>query len=130
MRDGLASLGVKRCSRCQKFFHSSDAASLFDDGAELACYGCVHLWWPDRKGTLELQNRETVEHKLVHWLVTYHDARLIQKSHKLPDEQLQQFRLIADCDQCDGTGKLLGSHCRYCGGEGTMWVVIPKDAEQ
>jgi hypothetical protein len=130
LREGLGLLGVKRCSWCKKFFRSSEPAALFDDGAELVCYGCIHEWWPHTCGGLELKDRETMEHKLVRWLVTYHGARLIQQSHKLPDEQLQEFRIAAECDQCEGTGMLLGSHCRYCGGEGTMWVVIAKNAGQ
>jgi hypothetical protein len=130
LRDGLALLGVKRCENCKRFYRSSDAAALFDDGVEMVCYVCIHEWWPRRGGELELKDRETIEHKLVRWLVAHHNAQLIQQSHKLPDEQSQEFRLAADCDQCEGTGTLLGGHCRYCGGEGTMWVVIPKSVER
>ena len=32
LRDGLALLGVKRCENCKRFYRSSDAAALFDDG--------------------------------------------------------------------------------------------------
>jgi hypothetical protein len=130
LRDGLALLGVKRCENCSKFYRSSDAAALFDDGAETVCYVCIHDWWPRRSGELDLKNREAAEHKLVRWLVAHHDAQLIQQSHKLPEEQLQELKLAADCDQCEGTGKLLGGHCRYCGGQGTMWVVIRKSVGQ
>jgi hypothetical protein len=130
MRDGLGLLGVKRCENCRRFFRTSDEAGLFDDGAEAICYGCIHEWWPRRAGEMELSDREPIEHKLVRWLVTHHNARLIQQSHKLPADQLQEFRLAADCDQCEGSGTLLGAHCRYCGGDGRLWVVIPKNQEQ
>ena len=130
MRDGLGLLGVKRCENCKKFYRMSEAAALFDDGVEVVCYGCIHEWWPRRGGEMELSDRESIEHKLVRWLVAHHNAQLIQRSHKLPDEQSQEFRLAADCNQCEGTGTLLGAHCRYCGGEGTLWVVIPKNQEQ
>ena len=99
LRDGLALLGVKRCENCKRFYRSSDAAALFDDGVEMVCYVCIHEWWPRRGGELELKDRETIEHKLVRWLVAHHNAQLIQQSHKLPDEQSQEFRLAADCDQ-------------------------------
>jgi hypothetical protein len=130
MRDGLALAGVRRCENCKKFYRSSDAALLFDDGAETVCYVCIHEWWPRRGGELELKDRETIEHKLVRWLVAHHNAQLIQRSHKLPAEPMQEFKLVAGCDQCEGTGTLLGGHCRYCGGEGKLWVVIPKNIEQ
>jgi hypothetical protein len=126
MRDGLALVGAKRCSRCKRFYPASDAAALFDDGTELICYGCIREWWPERSGTLELKDRETVEQKMVRWLVSHHDARVIHQASKLPDEQRVEFRFVADCDQCAGTGQMLGGHCRYCAGGGTMWVVIPK----
>src|ERR1700693_2799541 len=86
MRDGLALVGVRRCENCKKFYRCSDAALLFDDGAETVCYVCIHEWWPKRGGELELKDRETIEHKLVRWLVAHHNAQLIQQSHKLPAE--------------------------------------------
>ncbi len=122
--DGMALLGVKRCENCRKFYRTSDTAALFDDGVEAVCFGCVHEWWPRRSG------ESPIEHKLVRWLVAHHHAQLIQQSHKLPADQLQEFRLAAACDQCQGSGTLLGAHCRYCGGEGKLWVVIPKNQEQ
>ena len=130
MRDGLALLGIKRCENCRRFFRNSDAAALFDDGVEAVCYGCVREWWPRRSGEMELSDRGPMEHKLVRWLVANHNARLIQQSHKLPADQLQEFRLVADCDQCQGSGTVLSGHCRFCGGEGKLWVVIPKNQEQ
>jgi hypothetical protein len=125
MRSGVGLLGVKRCENCKKFYRTSDAAALFEDGVEAVCYGCIHEWWPRRCGEMELSDRETIEHKLVRWLVAHHNAKLIPQSHKLPDERSQDFRLAADCDQCGGTGIVLEARCRYCGGEGTLWVVIP-----
>src|ERR1700683_2108781 len=130
MRDGLALVGVKRCENCRRFYRTSDAAALFDDGVEAVCYGCVPEWWPRRGGEMELSDREPIEHRLIRWLVAHHNARLIQQSHKLPADQLQEFRLVADCYQRQGTGTVLGAHCRYCGGEGKLWVVIPKNQEQ
>jgi hypothetical protein len=126
LRDGLALLGVKRCFRCLKFFQTSDAGSLFDAGAELVCYACTRAWWPEYGGSLEVKERDAVEHKLVRWLASHHGARVIHQSSKLPDEQHVEYRFVANCDQCEGTDQMLGGHCRYCGGSGTMWVFIPK----
>jgi hypothetical protein len=130
MREGLALVGVRRCENCRKFYRCSDAAVLFDDGAETVCYDCIHEWWPRRGGELERKDREAIEHKLVRWLVAHHNAQLILQSHKLPPEELQELRLVAGCDQCQGSGTLLSGHCRYCGGEGRVWVVIPKKEGQ
>ena len=105
MRDGLALMAVKRCENCKRFYRSSDAAALFDDGTEVVCYVCIHEWWPRRGGELELKDRETIEHKLMRWLVAHHHAQLIPPSHKLSDEQSQEFRLAADCDQCAVVGQ-------------------------
>jgi hypothetical protein len=129
MRDGLALLGAKRCAECKKFFRSSDTAVLFDSGPEQVCYPCLPIWWKQRSGELELKEREAIEHKLVRWLINYHGAELIQRARRLPEEQQQEFRLAAECDQCEGTGTSLGARCRYCGGEGSMWVVIPKNPD-
>jgi len=129
MRSGLGLLGVKRCSRCQAFFHSSDSAAMFGDGAESVCYGCIPAWWPARSETIESTDRLPIEHRLVRWLVAHHNARPIQQSHKLPEESLQEFRLLISCEQCEGTGKLLGGHCHYCGSQGAMWLVVPKVAD-
>src|ERR1035438_4288059 len=91
LREGVALLGVKRCENCRKFFRSSDAAALFDDGVEMVCYSCVHEWWPKRGGEMELKDRVAIEHKLVRWLVNHHNAELIQKSRQLPNEQMQEL---------------------------------------
>ena len=129
LRDGLALLGVKRCARCKRFYQISDGSALFDDGFEMICYACIREWWPERGGALELKDRGAVEHKLVRWLASHHDARLIHQAAKLPDDEHVELRFVANCDQCDGSGQMLGSHCRYCGGGGTMWVVVPKVEE-
>jgi DnaJ-class molecular chaperone len=35
---------------------------------------------------------------------------------------LQEFRVIATCSECDGTGQ----GCHFCDGHGTVWVVAPE----
>jgi len=129
MRSGLSMLGIKRCSSCQAFFHLTDSAALFADSGESVCYGCIPAWWPARSETLDSTDRLPIEHRLVRWLVAHHNGRLIQQSHKLPEENLQEFRLLISCEQCEGTGKLLGGHCHYCGSQGAMWLVVPKVAD-
>lgn len=129
MRYGLDLLGVRRCSLCKQFFQSSDQSALFNDGTELVCFGCIQEWWPAYSGTLEVADRQSIERKLVRWLGAHHRAEIIHQFRKLPDEQSEEFRFVADCDQCGGTGELLGAQCRYCGGKREMWIVIPKTVD-
>jgi hypothetical protein len=124
MRHGLSLLEVKPCFRCRRFFRAEPGA-LFDGGV-LVCFACVPEWWPLRSPELGLKDRELIEHRLVRWLLTHHNAHVIYQAEKLPPDQPQEFRLVTDCEECDGTGTLVGSRCHYCSGRGTLWVVIPK----
>lgn len=125
MRHGLSLLEVKPCSRCRRFFRAQPGA-LFDSGGELICFGCLPEWWPQRSPELSLKERELIEHRLVRWLLAHHHAHVIYQAEKLPADQPQEFRLVTDCEECDGTGTLTGSRCHYCNGRGTLWVVIPR----
>jgi len=118
----LALLGLKQCSRCRRYLRSGDPGALFDAG-ELVCYKCVHDWWLTKSPELPVKDRTTVEHKLVHWLIYQHHAKVIKQTGKvLAPEGL---RLVASCIECNGTGKdTAGGPCSHCAGSGTFWVVL------
>jgi hypothetical protein len=125
LRQGLSLLDIKPCSSCRRFFRAEPGA-LFDAGHEFACFGCIPNWWPRRSPQLSARDRELMEHRLVRWLLSHHHAHVIHQAEKLPPDRPQEFRLVTDCEECEGTGNLLGSRCHYCNGRGTLWVVIPK----
>jgi hypothetical protein len=125
LKGGLELLGVKACCWCQKLFRAFEPGSLFD-GGELVCYGCVRDWWPARSPTVAVAERDTIEHKLVHWLLKYHGAKVIRDEEKLPPEDRHQGRLVAACEECEGKGVWAGAKCHFCGGRGSLWLVIPK----
>jgi hypothetical protein len=125
LRQGLSLLDIKPCSPCRRFFRAEPGA-LFDAGYELVCFGCIPNWWPQRSPQLSARDRQLMEYRLVRWLLAHHHAHVIHQAEKLPPDQPQEFRLVTDCEECEGTGTLVGSRCHYCNGRGTLWVVIPK----
>ena len=125
LRHGLSLLEVKPCLQCRRFYRAEPGA-LFDGGGALVCFGCVPDWWTRRSPELNLKDRESTEHRLVRWLLAHHGARIVHQAEKLPPDQPQAFRLVADCEECDGLGSIGASRCHYCNGRGTLWVVIPK----
>lgn len=127
VKQGLALLGVQACVRCVKFFRISDPGSLFDAG-QMVCFNCIPQWWPERSPELSVADRETVERKLVHWLLNYHQAKAIKRSDEASAAGSQEFRIVACCEECSGTGVFASSRCHFCGGRGTLWVVIPRES--
>jgi hypothetical protein len=123
--DGLALLGVKRCSQCKQFFRSADPGALFDYG-KLVCFGCIPEWWSSQSGQLSVTNREEIEAKLAAWLRKYHRAEVMKEApEKLPAST--EFQIVTTCRECRGSGKLLeGERCRFCSGLGTVWIVVSK----
>jgi len=121
LKGALLLLGVKQCCWCRKYFLSPDARALFD-GDELVCYGCIQEWWQHRCPELSIEKRQAVEHKLLRWLVSHHDAKVIRQTEKLP--QRIELKILAACERCGGTGKSdTGGKCHPCGGCGNFWVV-------
>jgi hypothetical protein len=125
LRQGLSLLDIKPCSQC-RHFRRTEPGAMFDSGGAFVCFGCVPEWWMQRSPELNLKDRESMEHKLVRWLLAHHHAHLVHQAEKLPPDQPQEFRLVTDCEECEGTGKFGGNRCHYCNGRGTLWVVIPK----
>jgi len=125
LRQGLSLLDVKPCSRCGRFSRGEPGA-LFDTGGAFVCFGCIPEWWTQRSPELNLKDRESMEHRLVRWLLAHHHAHVVHQIEKLPADQAQEFRLVTDCEECEGTGTMVGTRCHYCNGRGTLWVVIPK----
>lgn len=127
LRSGLELLGVKACCCCQNLFRATEPGSLFDAG-DLVCFACIHHWWTERSRVLAAPERELIEHKLVHWLLNHHGAKVIHDHQKLPADDQQGLRLIASCEECDGKGVWAGSRCHFCDGTGALCLVIPKPA--
>ena len=122
--DALAQVGLKRCSCCGKFFQSADPKALFK-GREVVCYRCLSKWWPHRRGQLSTIERDSIEHKLVHWLIREHNADIVRDPAKL-GEKADKISMIASCLECNGTGISDGRTCSRCY-DGNIWVVTPRD---
>ncbi len=125
LKSGLELLGVRACTCCQNLFRATEPGNLFDAG-DLVCFACIRHWWPERSGKLASQDRQLIEHKLAHWLLNHHGAKVYYDHNKMPPEDQQELRLTAACEECEGKGVWAGTKCRFCGGQGTLCLVIPK----
>jgi diadenosine tetraphosphatase ApaH/serine/threonine PP2A family protein phosphatase len=124
--DGMALLGVKRCTQCGQFFRSADAGALFD-GGELICYGCVPNWWATQSPEMNAPDRKRLEARLATWMRKNHEAQVIKDPAKVPDPNRCVIQLTTGCAECGSTGKLLeGERCRFCNGLGSVFVVVLK----
>jgi hypothetical protein len=125
----LALLGVKRCSNCRQFFRSAEPGGLFDCGGETVCYGCIPIWWPSQSTRLGVADRERTEGKLASWLRKYHHAEVRKMTPgKAPDDTDADFQMVAKCQECAGSGKLMeGERCRFCSGLGTVRIVVARE---
>jgi hypothetical protein len=125
LKSGLELLGVKACCCCQNLFRATEPGTLFDAG-ELVCFRCIRHWWPERVKRFSAHDRDLVEHKLVHWLLNHHGARVLHGQEKVPPADQQELQLTAACEECDGKGVWAGAKCRFCDGRGALCLVIPK----
>jgi hypothetical protein len=125
--NGLALLGVKRCSQCKQFFRSSEPGALFENG-HTVCYKCIPEWWAASSQRLGVEDRERLEGKLASWLRKHHNAEVVKETPgKAFEAGNAEFQLIAKCVECGGSGKLMeGERCRFCNGFGTVRIVVPK----
>ncbi|HEV7966812.1 MAG TPA: hypothetical protein VGP19_04545 [Candidatus Acidoferrales bacterium] len=122
-KDALKLLGLKQCSCCGKYYLAQDGKNLLDAGP-LVCHRCVQDWWRKTSPTLSLKQRQAVEAKLRRWLVSHHNAKVIQQSDKMPPAGQIELKIVVACEQCDGTGKSSsGENCHSCDGRGSVWVV-------
>jgi len=122
LRGGLRLLGLKQCSSCGKFFQA-DGKALIDVG-QIVCHKCIQNWWDQHSPTLNIQERQAVEHKLARWLVSDHNAKVVRQRAKLPRVDEIDLKMVVACEQCGGTGKNSGGkECNNCEGRGTVWVV-------
>jgi hypothetical protein len=126
----VALLGLKRCSQCGQFYRGADSGALFD-GGELVCYGCVAAWWSAQSPELSAVDRQKLETKLASWLRKHHQAQVLKDPAKLPAPDQCLVKLATSCVECGGSGKLLeGERCRFCDGQGTVFVVVLKPVGQ
>jgi len=125
--NALALLGVKRCSQCRQFFRCADPGALFENG-QIVCYKCIPDWWSLMSVRLGITERERTEGRLASWLRKYHRAEIVKETPgEVPDTSNAEFRIIAKCLECSGSGKLMeGERCRFCNGAGTVRIVVPK----
>jgi|SRR5579859_735933 len=123
LKSALVLLGIKQCSSCEKFYLTSDPGSLFTACEDTVCYACFSSWWPGRCHNLSIPGRSSIEHKLMRWLVDYHGGIVFRELSQLPPQELQDVRVVVACFECGGTGTLGGERCRYCHGNGSVWVV-------
>jgi hypothetical protein len=124
LKSGLELLGIKACCWCKNLYRATEPGNLFEAG-ELVCFTCIRHWWPARSQGLAAHDRELTEHKLVHWLLAYHGAKVVRDAGKVPFVSEQDLRLVAACEECDGKGVWAGAKCHFCDGRGALWVVIP-----
>lgn len=124
LKNGFRLLGIVPCSKCGTFFRRAGTDALFDCG-ELICAECVYEWWLSQSPQISVKEREIIERKLVNWLITHHQATVIQHKQRLPECSPQERRMVITCSQCNGTGQLSGRYCHACDGRGTLWLLIP-----
>jgi len=134
MQDALALLGARPCIHCGKYFLTADPSNLFNAGpnaaAERVCYHCIQSWWHDRCPTLSVPERQSIEPKLMRWLIEYHAAKVFRDLNGLPPEATQDVHLTLGCAECAGTGILAGGRCRHCAGNRNVWVITFKNPSQ
>jgi hypothetical protein len=123
IRDGLALLGIKPCSSCGKFFRTNDASNLFDCGG-IVCFRCIPEWWSRKCPELSVSARAPIERSLVRWMISQHAAKIFRNSDNLPPEA-GDYRFIASCPQCQGSGDFAGKRCSSCN-DGNVWVIVKK----
>jgi len=120
---GIALLGIKPCSACKKFFRISEPGVLFDAGIPV-CYGCIPDWWPQMSADLSTKRREIIEFELKNWLIHYHHAEVFRSPEKLPKDPPPRLQLVVSCHECNASGALDGTRCRFCDGRGTLWIAV------
>jgi hypothetical protein len=130
LRNALVLLGLKQCSWCRKYVRFGEPGALFDAGQQLICYQCAHDWWSNTGPQLPVKDRPAIEHKLVHWLIYQHHARVIKQAGKAVNTVPEGVHLAANCIECVGAGKDTGGgHCSHCNGLGVIWVVLTEKAQ-
>jgi hypothetical protein len=123
LRDGVRLLGLKQCGCCRKFFLSTDGRALLDVG-QFVCRDCVPVWWQQTSPLLSIEERRVVEHKLLRWLVAYHNAKVVRQAGKMPRAEEMELKIVVECERCQGTGKNFSAgECANCEGRGSVWVV-------
>jgi hypothetical protein len=126
LKEAVGLLGVKPCCVCGRFYLRSNPANLFTAGNDAVCYACLSGWWLDRCHSLDISDRESIEHNLMRWLIANHSARVYRELRDLPPEECQVVRLVVACHECKGSGRMGGDRCRHCGGNRNVWVVTLK----
>ncbi|MGD0649453.1 MAG: hypothetical protein ABR971_15820 [Acidobacteriaceae bacterium] len=126
IKDALALLGARPCCNCGKFYLTADAGNLFNSGTDRVCYNCIAPWWRARCPTLTVPERQSIEPKLMRWLIEHHQAKVFRQLNDLPPEAVQDIHLTLGCAECGGTGILAGGRCHHCLGNRNIWVITFK----
>jgi hypothetical protein len=130
IKEALAQLGARPCCNCGKFYLTADAANLFqavhNAGTDRVCYNCIAPWWRARCPTLTIPERQSIEPKLMRWLIEHHQAKVFRDLNNLPPEDTQDIHLTLGCAECAGSGILAGGRCHHCNGNRNVWVITFK----
>jgi hypothetical protein len=130
IKEALAQLGARPCCNCGKFYLTADAANLFqavhNAGTDRVCYNCIAPWWRARCPTLTIPERQSIEPKLMRWLIEHHQAKIFRDLNNLPPEDTQDIHLTLGCAECAGSGILAGGRCHHCNGNRNVWVITFK----
>lgn len=126
IQDALALLGARPCVHCGRFYLTADPANLFPAGPDRVCIRCIQPWWQARCPTLDAHERQSIEPKLMRWLLEHHQAILFRDLNDLPPEDTQDLHLVLGCAECAGTGILANDRCRHCAGNRNVWVITLK----
>jgi hypothetical protein len=129
VESALEQIGLRACRHCKRYFRRSEPGLLFDCRGPV-CVECIPEWRAELSTELTVNERATVERQLTQWLLVYHQGTIVRESRKVPEPQLLKVRVVVGCERCQGTGRVSNSRCRYCDGRGTVWVVVPKEAQQ
>ena len=130
LKDALALLGARPCVHCGKFYLTADASNLFtvgpNSGTERVCFHCIQSWWHARCPELTIPERQSIEPKLMRWLIEHHQAKVFRDLNNLPPEDTQDIHLTLGCAECAGSGILAGGRCHHCNGNRNVWVITFK----
>lgn len=108
----LGLLGLEACSRCGRYFRCADRGACFH-APSAVCFDCIASWWTECRCLLKVCERQTIESRLVTWLVSQHGARVLRHAPATNDAIAPGLCIVANCSLCDGYANSSGQ-CSGC----------------